>query len=94
MAASWQSLLPREMEKSAMDSVVVQREEGEGYNSYQQFVGSGRGVASTRLAWRFVAQIQCWPWLCKGQARHHRGPAKPSLSLGVLPGRQSFSTRQ
>ncbi|CAJ1327396.1 unnamed protein product [Effrenium voratum] len=52
MAASWQSLLPREMEKSAMDSVVVQREEGEGYNSYQQFVGSGHLGQLTSLGHR------------------------------------------
>ena len=41
MASAWTSLLPSKLEQAEMDSVRVEREEGEGYNNYSSFVGEG-----------------------------------------------------
>jgi hypothetical protein len=41
LASAWKSLLPTNTERAALDSVRVQREAGEGYNSHSSFVGEG-----------------------------------------------------
>ena len=41
LASVWRSLLPTEREQAEMDSVRVERNEGEGHNNYSSFNGEG-----------------------------------------------------
>ena len=52
MASAWTSLLPSKLEQAEMDSVRVEREEGEGYNNYSSFVGEGHLGQLTSLGYR------------------------------------------
>lgn len=45
MAAAWKSLLPSAVEQAELASVRLQREEGEGENSYATFKGEGAAGA-------------------------------------------------
>ncbi|CAK9060214.1 unnamed protein product [Durusdinium trenchii] len=52
LASVWRSLLPTEREQAEMDSVRVERNEGEGHNNYSSFNGEGPLGQLTSLGYR------------------------------------------
>lgn len=66
LASAWKSLLPTNTERAALDSVRVQREAGEGYNSHSSFVGEGPLGQLTSLGYQQCCQAgqhlrRCYP---------------------------------